>query len=148
MDWDTWPKVLVSALAVVAGALKLWEIYRARTARLTELKTLLEVADLLPDESAAKSIATAHVERRLAGFVKDEQEKRRNAAGMTLALLFIVFSGTAAYGAIFESRWWWIPAVPFLIFGFVGFSQDGVKRERDAKGRAIRDKGNVVSGGR
>ncbi|MFJ7217038.1 hypothetical protein [Amycolatopsis sp. NPDC098790] len=140
MDWDTWSKILVAALGTIAAGLKIWEIYRARSARLSELKSLMDIANLLPDGSDARDTVTRHVEIRLASFVSDEQTKRRDPTGISLGLIFIAGGGWLVYTAITTSPWWWFLAAPVLILGGVGFTQDVSRRERDARGRPLKAK--------
>ncbi|MDI5980496.1 hypothetical protein [Amycolatopsis magusensis] len=71
MDLDSWSKVLIAVLAVVAALLKLWEVRGARVAQLAELKTVIEVANELPNGSASRKAATAYVEEALNEFVRD-----------------------------------------------------------------------------
>ncbi|MET8996965.1 hypothetical protein [Amycolatopsis sp. NPDC004169] len=137
MDWDTWSKVLIAALGAVAAGLKIWEMYRARPARLSELKSLMDIANLLPDDSEARSTVTSHVETRLASFVSDEQTKRREPTGIGLGLLFIVGGCWLVYTAVTASPWWWFLAAPVLILGVSGFTRDVSRRERDARGRPL-----------
>jgi hypothetical protein len=138
MDLDGWSKLAVAVLLVAAGALKLWEVRGARVARLAELKTIMEITKELPEESAARSSAVSHVEERLVGFIKDEKTKTRNPVGLILSLFFIGGGVWFVVTAVRDGGWqWWLLAVFLLLFGFVGFGQDGIRRERDATGKAL-----------
>ncbi|MFC5290599.1 hypothetical protein ACFPM7_26395 [Actinokineospora guangxiensis] len=127
---------------MTVGVLKVWETHRARSVRLTELKTMAELANLLPDKSAARKSTIEHIEARISNLVRDEQTKRRDATGFTLGLLFTAGGLWATYGAISSNSWLWALAVPLLIFGVTGIVQDGVPRERDERGRALRGSRN------
>jgi hypothetical protein len=138
MDWDTWSKVIVGALAVTAAALKIGESFRARSARLGEIKTLLEVAEMLPESSPARSSALTHAEGMLKGLITDEQVKRRYPTGIALSLMCLAGAIWAGYGAIATTWWWWLAAIPLLVFAVTGLVDGVVPRERDTTGRAVR----------
>ncbi|GAA2796423.1 hypothetical protein [Crossiella cryophila] len=138
MDWDTWSKILVGVFGAIAAGLKLWEMHRARSARLNELKTMLEIAGSLPADSAAKMLVTRHVEASLTSFVSEEQTKRRDPTGIVLGVAFIGGGSWLAYTALTSSGWWWFLAAPVLAIGLAGFTQDVTRRERDARGRPVR----------
>ncbi|MFI6027890.1 hypothetical protein [Amycolatopsis magusensis] len=139
MDLDSWSKELIAVLAVVAALLKLREVRGARVAQLTELKTVIEVANELPNGSAPRKAATAYVEEALNEFVRDKVANSRGPVGVTLALILLAAAGLCGYLALDDGSWvWWGAAAVFLIFGLTGLNQDAVRRERDARERPVR----------
>lgn len=139
MDWKRMFEVAIPVLAVVGGLLKLWEVRGAKAARLMELKAFLDIAKELPEKGSARATAFAYVESRVERFIKDEKTKSRDPVGMTVAVLFLAGGGWSCYAAATGGAWyWWALAGFLLLFGAVGFAQDGVRRERDSKGRPLR----------
>lgn len=124
---------------MIAATLKLAELYRARTNKLAEIKSLLEIANLLPETSEARRAATQDAESQLIGLLRDETTKRRDPTGFVLAIVFLLGGAWAGIAAFTGSGWWLgILAFVLLALGATGLSQDAVRRERDAKGRPIR----------
>jgi hypothetical protein len=135
MDWDTWSKIAIAVFATIAAVLKVWESHRARTARLNELKTMIDIVNALPEGSEAKEAVAKHIEMRLKSFVKDEQTGHMDATGILLGSAFLAGSGWLIYTATTASGWWWFLAVPALIIGAVGLADGITRRERGSHNR-------------
>lgn len=99
----------------------------------------IEIRNALHANSEAQQIMDRHIRdetRKLTG----NDSKRRDPLGIGIALFFGgVGIGLAAVAVINGGAWWLlgIPAGLGLLFSVVGFAQDGVKRERDDRGRPV-----------
>jgi VIT1/CCC1 family predicted Fe2+/Mn2+ transporter len=130
VNWDTWSKIAIAVFGVTAAVLKIWESHRARTVRLSELKTMIDIVIALPEGNEAKDIVTKHIESQLKLFVKDEQVGHRDATGIFLGVAFLAGSAWLIYTALTATAWWWLLAVPVLSIGAVGLADGVTRRER------------------
>jgi hypothetical protein len=140
MDWDNVSKVVIASAGAVAAAAKVIGDMRATSSRREQIRKDIELLNLLDVSSTARVALAAHVDGAILQLIEDEAEKRRDPTGVALAFFFLLlalWSGISAFAAD-GSKWWLLLAVPSLLLGLVGLSQDGVRRKRDERNRAIR----------
>lgn len=137
MNWGD----LVGALSGVAVAvLRLVGVRSSRGRRRDQIKRDLEIVQLLPEASAARSELLAHIEDSLNVLIKDERERRRNPSGVVLGLVLVGIAGWAASAATRGgSAWWWLLAIPLGAIGLFGAVDDATRRRRDERGRPIEE---------
>lgn len=122
--------IVVAALGFVASG----TASRSRHARLKESVELLK---LLPEQSEARKLLEAHIERTISRVAEDD-EKRREPFGIVLSLLLLVFAGWTWTLALDGSNWWSALAIPLTVFGVAGFTMDFTRAKRDERGRRLR----------
>ena len=136
MDWE---KIVVPVAGVLALALQLLREGVGRGGRRAKVKRDLEILNLLPDSSKARSELQTHVDNVIRGMIRDETEKRRDAYA---AILGIMFLGLAYWAAGLGAKFWspWLALASTLaLLGVVALYQGLVPHKRDERGRIIRE---------
>jgi hypothetical protein len=141
MDAEAWAKVLVPVSAIAVPALKLAGDRLGSQARRQRIKLDIELMISLPENHPGRSKLEQHVDRSIQSLIELESLKRRDPTGIGVAFFFALVAVTAAYFAFRDdgSLWWLWLGAPCAVLSIVGFSQDAVRRERDERGRAIRE---------
>jgi hypothetical protein len=103
------------------------------------LKADLNLAALLPEESAGRRVLLAKAEEAIPKIIKDETELTRDTSGIILASLFLGGAIAVALTIAASNSAWWGLVATLAIFGVVGISQDAVPRRRDARGRPLKE---------
>ncbi|KAB2341529.1 hypothetical protein [Actinomadura rudentiformis] len=138
MSWDIASRIFIAVVGLVGV---IWQIQRTHGGTWKSIKDELEIYSLLPDNSHAKEILLKRAEAAIMQHVEDEKELRRDPFGIVLALTFLTIGATIAALA-FRGGWWLaslLPAAFFVVFGIAGLNLDAVPRQRDEKGRVIKN---------
>lgn len=139
--WDDISRALVAAAGVAAAIGKALSGRSTRSNRRHQIKQDIEIMNLLPKDSDGRAKMQEHIDASITRLIADEDERRRDPFGMTLALVFI---GLAVWAASFPMRnegssLWWLVAIPLGVIGLVGFVQDATPRKRNERGQVIRE---------
>ena len=136
--------MIAALVGAVIAVPKIVDAFRGRPSRRDRIRKDVELLGLLSPESDAKAKLPEFVDQEIIALIEDETEKRRDPTGIVLAtaltgisvwLIVTVIAGDT-------SAWWLLVAVPFLLLGVVGFSQDAIPRRRDERGRPIGEGGD------
>jgi uncharacterized membrane protein HdeD (DUF308 family) len=97
--------------------------------------------NLLPPESNGRTKLQEHIDASIARLIEDEDERRRDAFGMTLGLIFLALGVWVASFPVRSdgSSLWWLLAIPLMVIGLIGFVQDSTPKKRNEQGRIIRE---------
>jgi len=136
--------IIASVLASVVGALRLLGV--GRTTPRDRVRSDLELAALLPEDSPMRARLIDRGEVALSQVLDDEAEKSRDTTGVILALLFVGGAGATGYYLAPTNGLWWVLVVVLGLFGVVGLNQDAVPRRRDGRGRPIKGDADEADG--
>ncbi|MFJ3494838.1 hypothetical protein ACIPPJ_14750 [Streptomyces sp. NPDC086091] len=137
MDWGAFASVGVAVVGV--GGVMIERRRREPRGR-ERIKTDLELLELLPQDSSVIPVLRSHIEDSIKQIIEVEDKKRRDPAGVVLAIAFILIAASLfAASFINGGLYWWltVPGAVTGIFGLVGLAQDATKRNRDERGRPI-----------
>lgn len=129
---------LVVAVVGLFGAL-IQKLRSGRNER-DHIEQDLRILAALPPESKYAGPLLESVESRIAAYTA-RSEARRDALGLSLAIAFLALGGYLIFRGFAGDGWWRLailPGVALMLLGATGWSQDGVKRVRDARGRPIK----------
>ncbi|MFC8131573.1 hypothetical protein [Streptomyces sp. NPDC057302] len=141
---------IAAAVVAVCGVVGL--IMQARRARhaMDDVKRDLEVWALLPEASEQRQPLQSSIEEAVARYVADQRDKTRDLSGVVVAVFLATAGGFLWWlSASNGGYWWWcaLGAVPFSLFGVVGFFESIVLARRDSKGSRIRAVENDAAAG-
>lgn len=138
MGLDSAGKLVLTGLATVGAALELARRFGGSGLR-GRIRRDLEIWTSLPD-SPAKAKLLDLIESNVAKIVENGTIKRRDPAGIALAILFIAAALTVGYFGLTNDGWWralLLLSVLLLILGSVGLSEDARPAIRDDGGRRL-----------
>jgi len=124
------------SIAAVAGiAFQWWRHGGQRNALIGNL----DVYERFP-ESDTRTRLLDHISQQVAALIDDEGERRRDPAGIVLALVFLALGGWLTLYGFGRDTWQWafaVPGITLLIFGVFGFATDVARKKWDERGRVI-----------
>jgi hypothetical protein len=129
--------LVIAALGVIAAFV---QTRRNQDRGRSQVRQDVELFNLLPEKSAARSELLTHIDKQVIRLIKNEEELTRDPTGVLLAFIFLLVASALTVTCFREGGVWWfliVPASFFGIFGLVGLGQDLPRRRRDPRGRAI-----------
>lgn len=102
----------------------------------------VQIRNALPAGSQARQTFDTHIRDEALRLV-GKGSARRDPFGITIAIVFLVIGGACVatiYGN--DGGWWWLLspfAAFFVLFGIVGLASDIPRKERDERGRAVKE---------
>lgn len=145
MDVESAVALITLALGIPAIVLEIVKHLGRKTLR-DRLKQDIEIRSALHSSFPAREMRALddHIRKQVAKLAK-EDEKRRDGAGVALALYFFAATVGLVFLALYmggEQSWWWllmfIPASVSLVFGLVGAFESGPKAIRDERGNRVK----------
>lgn len=134
---DAISAIVVAVLGIGAVGLQYgWRRDRRRDRARQDLHLLHD----LPEESGVRQELLAHIDGQIRDVIASEAEMTRSMTGVTLAIVFLAGGGWLIYLAIADRGWWYLTlaaAIPIVMLGAVGLSQDSRRRRRDDRGRPL-----------
>lgn len=133
---------IAAAVVAVCGVVGL--IIQARRSRhvMDNVKRDLEVLALMPEGSEQRASLQLSIEETVARYVADQRDKTRDHSGAAVAAC-LATAGAFLWWlpASNGGYWWWcaVGAVPFSVFGVIGFFESIALARRDSKGIRIKD---------
>ncbi|MGC9410283.1 hypothetical protein [Streptomyces sp. DZ1-3] len=131
-----------AAVVAICGLAGLYMQNRRTTHHAAEeIKRELDIFEALPDDSPLRKPLQERIEDSLGRYMAGKKEGRRDWFGVSLAIFLLAAAGTAITLTVRSGGWWWaslVLALPFALFGTVGFVESITKAERDPAGHRIR----------
>lgn len=134
------PGFATALVGSTVSFLSAWLQSRGSRDALDELDHTVEIRKKIEEDSAAGELLDAYILRQIVEL-SEAGKKRRDPAGIGLAIGFLVVASGSAWVANTHEHAWavlWLPAAILFLFGLVGLTQDAWPRERDARGRPIK----------
>lgn len=135
MDSELVAGIVPSLVALAGIAFQWWRHGGRRSALLRNL----DVYGRLPD-SDLRTRLLDHIHKQVAALIEDEDERRRDPAGIVLGLVFVAFGTWLLLYGFGRETWQWafvVPGFVVLLLGSYGFVADSTRRKRDERGRVI-----------
>lgn len=140
MDWAAVVAAGIAALALITNALvqsRLGGVHTRR--RILEYQQILVA---LPSDSSQHSALSTHVDALIARSLTEDDQSRRNWAGVLQALVTVLLGLVLVSAGIvnIEHLWAWLVIVIGSIFGFTGLAGIGIEGrrvQRDERGKPI-----------
>lgn len=132
-----------SGIAIAAlGLVAVWiQNRRSKDGRRSQIKQDLELLNLLPQESGARSDLMTHIDMEIVHLIKGEGELTRDGSGISLAIVILAIAISLVILAIINSGWSWLLLIPSILLGTlgaVGLGESAPKKKRDSKGGRIK----------
>ncbi|MFD5846855.1 hypothetical protein [Streptomyces chartreusis] len=102
-----------------------------------EIKRELDILDLLPENSKMRKPLQERIEGSLERYIAKQKEHTRDWSGVAVAVILDLSAAFFAAMALNNGGWWWLSlvvALPFGVFGIVGFLESIANTKRDANG--------------
>jgi len=141
MDAPTAQVIVGSAGAAVAFTGLLVQNMRRKTTERDDLEQDLRILHALPTSTGQAEALVANIEERIASLITSTAA-RRDPLGIALGLSFLAIGLVTIVFGFVAGGWGRLILVPgglMLLLGVGGLVQDAFPRQRDSRGRPIRD---------
>lgn len=136
MEWGQVIAIVGAATVAVAALSR--ELIAGRGVR-ARLRQDVELLNLLPKDSEAHELLSAHVDRAVAQLVEYDSEMRRDWSGVGAGVMVSVFAVISAIRAREGSDWFWL-LVAFWVLCAIALLSEGLpKAHRTASGSRIKE---------
>ncbi|HMG45514.1 MAG TPA: hypothetical protein VK611_29545 [Acidimicrobiales bacterium] len=142
MDWSAVGQAAAGTVTVAAAAWRWLGGGVSSDSRRRGIHRNLELYAQLPEDFGSRDALARDIDRQVGLLISELQvEKRVDPIGIWLGLAFVAGAGAIVYRilAVDWTGWWWWVVASLALVGVVGLSQDAIPRERDERGRVIKN---------